>query len=390
MSIKEIDKSFVANSYARFDLEISHGKGSLVYDTEGKEYIDLSSGIAVNTFGMCDPVFINAVNEQLNKCQHTSNLYYSEPCARLAQILCERTGAKKVFFGNSGAEANECAIKVARLWGSENKGEKYYNIITLKNSFHGRTLTTLSATGQDVFHKYFNPLTEGFLYAEANNVESVEKLLMENRCCAVMMELVQGEGGVMALEPDFVKGVSLLCEKYNVLMLIDEVQTGNGRTGSLYAFQQYGITPDVLTTAKGLGGGLPIGACLMFDGVDTVLGAGLHGSTFGGNPVACAGAISILNRIDEELLTQVKEKSEYIFNELKDAEGIKSVSGLGLMIGIETEADASLVISKCMERGLLPIKAKNKVRLLPPLNIPFDLVKKSVEIIKEVAKECVQ
>lgn len=390
MSIKEIDKSFVANTYARFDLEISHGQGSLVYDTEGKEYIDLSSGIAVNTFGMCDPVFINAVNEQLNKCQHTSNLYYSEPCARLAQILCERTGAKKVFFGNSGAEANECAIKVARLWGSENKGEKYYNIITLKNSFHGRTLTTLSATGQDVFHKYFNPLTEGFLYAEANNVESVEKLLMENRCCAVMMELVQGEGGVMALEPDFVKGVSLLCEKYNVLMLIDEVQTGNGRTGSLYAFQQYGITPDVLTTAKGLGGGLPIGACLMFDGVDTVLGAGLHGSTFGGNPVACAGAISILNKIDEELLIQVREKSEYIFNELKDAEGIKSVSGLGLMIGIETEAEASLVISKCMERGLLPIKAKNKVRLLPPLNIPFDLVKKSVEIIKEVAKECVQ
>ncbi len=390
MSIKEIDKSFVANTYARFDLEISHGKGSLVYDTEGKEYIDLSSGIAVNTFGMCDPVFINAVNEQLNKCQHTSNLYYSEPCARLAQILCERTGAKKVFFGNSGAEANECAIKVARLWGSENKGEKYYNIITLKNSFHGRTLTTLSATGQDVFHKYFNPLTEGFLYAEANNVESVEKLLMENRCCAVMMELVQGEGGVMALEPDFVKGVSLLCEKYNVLMLIDEVQTGNGRTGSLYAFQQYGITPDVLTTAKGLGGGLPIGACLMFDGVDTVLGAGLHGSTFGGNPVACAGAISILNRIDEELLTQVKAKSEYIFNELNGAQGIKSVSGLGLMIGIETEAEASLVISKCMERGLLPIKAKNKVRLLPPLNIPFDLVKKSVEIIKEVAKECVQ
>ena len=390
MSIKEIDKSFVANTYARFDLEISHGQGSLVYDTEGKEYIDLSSGIAVNTFGMCDPVFINAVNEQLNKCQHTSNLYYSEPCARLAQILCELTGAKKVFFGNSGAEANECAIKVARLWGSENKGEKYYNIITLKNSFHGRTLTTLSATGQDVFHNYFNPLTEGFLYAEANNLESVEKLLMENNCCAVMMELVQGEGGVMALEPDFVKGVSLLCEKYNVLMLIDEVQTGNGRTGSLYAFQQYGIAPDVLTTAKGLGGGLPIGACLMFEGVDNILGAGLHGSTFGGNPVACAGAISILNRIDDELLTQVKEKSKYIFDELSGAQGIKSVSGLGLMIGIETEAEASLVISKCMERGLLPIKAKNKVRLLPPLNIPFDLVKKSVEIIKEVAKECVQ
>ena len=390
MSIKEIDKSFVANTYGRFDVEISHGCGSLVYDTQGKEYIDLSSGIAVNTFGMCDPVFIKAVNEQLNKYQHTSNLYYSEPCAILAKMLCEKTGAKKVFFGNSGAEANECAIKVARLWGSESKGEKYYNIITLKNSFHGRTLTTLSATGQDVFHKYFNPLTEGFLYAEANNIDSVEALLMENKCCAVMMELVQGEGGVMALNPDFVKGVSLLCKKYNVLMLIDEVQTGNGRTGTLYAFQQYGIAPDVVSTAKGLGGGLPIGACLMFDGVDNVLGAGLHGSTFGGNPIACAGAISVLDRIDEELLTQVKEKSQYIFDELKNAQGIKSVSGLGLMIGIETEADASVVISKCMERGLLPIKAKNKVRLLPPLNIPFELLKKAVEIIKEVAKECVQ
>ncbi|MBO5262367.1 MAG: acetylornithine/succinylornithine family transaminase [Clostridia bacterium] len=390
MSIKEIDKSFVANTYARFDLEISHGSGSLVYDTQGKEYIDLSSGIAVNTFGMCDPVFINAVNEQLNKCQHTSNLYYSEPCARLAKMLCEKTGAKKVFFGNSGAEANECAIKVARLWGSENKGEKYYNIITLKNSFHGRTLTTLSATGQDVFHKYFNPLTEGFLYAEANNIDSVEALLLENKCCAIMMELVQGEGGVMALNPDFVKGVSLLCEKYNVLLLIDEVQTGNGRTGTLYAFEQYGITPDVVSTAKGLGGGLPIGACLMFDGVDTVLGAGLHGSTFGGNPIACAGAISVLERIDEKLLTEVQEKSKYIFSELENAEGIKGVSGLGLMIGIETVADAGTVISKCMEKGLLPIKAKNKVRLLPPLNIPFDLLKKAVEIIKEVAKECAQ
>ena len=390
MSIKEIDKSFVANTYARFDLEIDHGCGSLVYDTDGKEYIDLSSGIAVNTFGMCDPVFINAVNEQLNKCQHTSNLYYSAPCARLAQILCERTGAKKVFFGNSGAEANECAIKVARLWGSENKGEKYYNIITLKNSFHGRTLTTLSATGQDVFHKYFNPLTEGFLYAEANNIDSVEELLLKNKCCAIMMELVQGEGGVMALNPDFVKGVSMLCKKYNVLMLIDEVQTGNGRTGTLYAYQQYNVTPDVVTTAKGLGGGIPIGACLMFDGVDNILGAGLHGSTFGGNPIACAGAISVLERIDDGLLSEVCEKSSYIFDELKNAPGIKSVSGLGLMIGIETEADVGLVISKCMERGLLPIKAKNKVRLLPPLNIPFDLVKKAVAVIKEVAKECAQ
>ena len=312
-SFKNTDKEYVANTYGRFDVEISHGQGSLVYDINGKEYIDLSSGIAVNTFGMADNEWIEAVTNQLKKCQHTSNLYYSEPSSTLAKILCERTGAKKVFFGNSGAEANECAIKVARLWASETKGEEYFNVVTLKNSFHGRTITTLSATGQDVFHKYFNPLTDGFLYAEANNLDSVEKIFKNNKCCAIIMELVQGEGGVMALNPDFVKGVSLLCEKYNVLLLIDEVQTGNGRTGTLYAFEQYGITPDVVSTAKGLGGGLPIGACLMFDGVDTVLGAGLHGSTFGGNPIACAGAISVLERIDEKLLTEVQEKSKYIF-----------------------------------------------------------------------------
>lgn len=390
MSIKELDKKYIANTYARFDLQISHGNGSLVYDENGKEYIDLSSGIAVNTFGMADPVFINAVNEQLNKCQHTSNLYYSEPCVKLATLLCERTGAKKVFFGNSGAEANECAIKVARLWASENKGEEYYNIITLKNSFHGRTITTLAATGQDVFHKYFCPLTEGFLYAEANNLDSVEALLKGNKCAAVMMELVQGEGGVMPLSHEFVAGVKELCERYNTLLVIDEVQTGNGRTGALYAYQSYGVSPDVITTAKGLGGGLPIGACMMFERTENILGAGLHGSTFGGNPISCAAGISIIERIDNELLSSVAEKSKYVFDTLTGCEGIKSVSGLGLMIGIETEADAGLVISKCMERGILPIKAKNKVRLLPPLNIPFELLKKAIEVIKEVAKECVQ
>ncbi|MBQ8145156.1 MAG: acetylornithine/succinylornithine family transaminase [Clostridia bacterium] len=390
MSIKELDKKHIANTYARFDLQISHGSGSLVYDENGKEYIDLSSGIAVNTFGMADPVFINAVNEQLNKCQHTSNLYYSEPCVKLATLLCERTGAKKVFFGNSGAEANECAIKVARLWASENKGEEYYNIITLKNSFHGRTITTLAATGQDVFHKYFCPLTEGFLYAEANNLDSVEALLKDNKCAAVMMELIQGEGGVMPLSCEFVAGVKELCERYNTLLVIDEVQTGNGRTGALYAYQSYGISPDVITTAKGLGGGLPIGACMMFERTENVLGAGLHGSTFGGNPISCAAGISIIERIDNELLSSVTEKSKYVFDTLTGCEGIKSVSGLGLMIGIETEADAGIVISKCMERGILPIKAKNKVRLLPPLNIPFELLKKAIEVIKEVAKECAQ
>ena len=390
MSIKELDKKYIANTYARFDLQITHGNGSLVYDENGKEYIDLSSGIAVNTFGMADPVFINAVTEQLNKCQHTSNLYYSEPCVKLAELLCQRTGAKKVFFGNSGAEANECAIKVARLWASENKGEEYYNIITLKNSFHGRTITTLAATGQDVFHKYFCPLTEGFLYAEANNLDSVEALLKENKCAAVMMELVQGEGGVMPLSKEFVEGVVTLCQKYNTLLVIDEVQTGNGRTGTLYAYQSYGIAPDIVSTAKGLGGGLPIGACMMFDKCENVLSAGLHGSTFGGNPIACAAGVSIIERIDNDLLSSVQEKSKYVFDTLNGCAGIKSVTGMGLMIGIETEADASLVISKCMERGILPIKAKNKVRLLPPLNIPFDLLKKAIKIIKEVAKECAQ
>ncbi|MBQ4107914.1 MAG: aminotransferase class III-fold pyridoxal phosphate-dependent enzyme, partial [Clostridia bacterium] len=272
-------------------------------------------------------------------------------------------------------------------WGAVNKGEEYYNIITLKNSFHGRTITTLAATGQDVFHKYFNPLTEGFLYGEANNLGSIESLLSENKCCAVMMELVQGEGGVLALDPDFVLGVSELCEKYNVLLVIDEVQTGNGRSGELYAYQAYGIKPDVVSTAKGLGGGLPIGACLMFDKTENTLKPSLHGSTFGGNPIACASAVYVLNRIDEALLDEVKEKSAYIFNTLNGSDGIVSVSGLGLMIGIETVGDVSVILNKCMENGILPIKAKNKLRLLPPLNIPWELLERSVEIIKKVASE---
>ena len=386
-SFKQKDKQYIANTYGRFDLEISHGKGSLVYDIDGNEYIDLSSGIAVNTLGMADDSWADAVYAQLKKCQHTSNLYYSEPCVQLAEILCTRTGAKKVFFGNSGAEANECAIKVSRLWGAENKGADYYNIITLKNSFHGRTITTLSATGQDVFHKDFTPLTEGFLYGEANNLDSIEELLKSNKCCAVMMELVQGEGGVLALDKAFVNGVSKLCEKYNVLLVIDEVQTGNGRCGELYAFQAYGITPDVVSTAKGLGGGLPIGACMMFDKTEDTLKPSLHGSTFGGNPIACASAVHILNRIDEKLLCEVKEKSAYIFNTLNGADGIISVSGLGLMIGIETVGDLSMILKKCMENGILPIKAKNKLRLLPPLNIPMELLIKAVDIIKKVASE---
>ncbi len=387
LNIKEADKKYVAPTYARFDLSIVSGKGSLVYDEEGREYIDLSTGIAVNTFGVSDDVWVKAVAEQASKIQHASNLYYTEPCARLAEMLCERTGAKNVFFGNSGAEANECAIKCARLWAEKNKGKEYYNIITLKNSFHGRTITTLAATGQDVFHEYFTPMTEGFLYAEPNNIADLERLVKENKCAAVMMEPVQGEGGVMTLDRDYVLAVFELAKRENLLVIFDEVQTGNGRSGYLYAYEHFGITPDILSTAKGLAGGLPLGATLFFEKSAGVMTAGLHGSTFGGNPIAAAAAISVLSRIDEALLADVRRKSEYIFTTLSGAEGIKGVSGLGLMIGIETEADASKIIAACMKEGVLPIKAKNKVRLLPALNIPMPLLEKAVEVIKKTAKE---
>ena len=383
---KEIDKKYVAPTYARFDVEIVSGKGSRVIDSEGKEYIDLSTGIAVNTFGVCDEEWKCAVIEQLGKFQHTSNLYYSEPCSRLAELLCEKSGAKKVFFGNSGAEANECAIKVARKWANDTKGEGDYNIITLKNSFHGRTVTTLAATGQDVFHKDFGPFPAGFLYAEANSAESVRELAKNNPCCAVMMEAVQGEGGVMPLTPEFVREVKKIADEYGLLLIFDEVQTGNGRCGTLYAYEQFGVPADIVSTAKGLGGGLPIGATLLFERVEGVLGAGSHGSTFGGNPIAAAGAVNIISRIDEELLEGVKARSKYIFDELTGASGIKGVSGLGLMIGIETERDVNEVLKECMARGILPIKAKNKLRLLPALNIPMKDLEEAIQIIKEVCK----
>ena len=379
---KITDKEYIASTYGRFDLEIVKGEGSYVYDEKGNEYIDLNTGIAVNTFGYCDKEWINAVSNQLSKFQHTSNLYYSEPCAILAKNLCERTGMKKVFFSNSGAEANEAAIKVARKYAAEKKGKDTYTIITLKNSFHGRTLTTLAATGQDVFHEDFTPLTEGFVYAEANDIESVKKLIAENKVAAIMFELVQGEGGVCPLEKDFVDGLVSIAKEHDILLIDDEVQTGNGRTGKLYAYMNYGFIPDIVSTAKGLGGGLPIGACLLGEKVKDVLTPGSHGSTFGGNPIACAGAVNVLSRLDESLLAQVREKSEYIFNELNGASGVKSVSGMGLMIGIETEKDASEILSVCRENGVLAIKAKQKVRLLPALNIPMTVLEKAVTVIK--------
>lgn len=382
MDIKQLDKEYIADTYARFPVQLACGKGALIKDEDGKEYIDLGAGIAVNTFGYADDEWTAAVTAQLGKCQHTSNLYYSEPCALLAKTLCERTGMKKAFFGNSGAEANECAIKAARKYAADKKGKDTYTIITLKNSFHGRTITTLAATGQDVFHTDFTPLTEGFVYAEPNDLPSVEKLLAEYKIAAILFEPVQGEGGVMPLTGEFVTGLAKIAAENDVLLIADEVQTGNGRTGMLYGYMNYGITPDIVTTAKGLGGGLPIGACLLGEKVKNTLTQGSHGSTFGGNPAVCAGALNILSRIDDGLLCEVRKKSAYIVEALTGTPGVKSVMGMGLMLGIETERPAGEVIDRCRERGVLVIKAKNKVRLLPPLNIPWKLLEAAVSVIQ--------
>lgn len=385
--LQQQDKEYIAGTYARFPLTIEGGKGSVVWDDAGKIYTDLSSGIAVNTFGIADDEWIKAITEQAGKIQHMSNLYYTEPCVRLAQMLCDRTGMKKVFFSNSGAEANECAIKAARKYAAEKHGADCYNIVTLKNSFHGRTITTLAATGQDVFHKDFLPLTEGFIYVEPNDIEKIEKVLFENRCAAVMLEVVQGEGGVMPLDKDYLQSLERICRERDILLICDEVQTGNGRSGKLYSYMNYGIFPDIVSTAKGLAGGLPLGATLFSEKTKDVLTPGSHGSTFGGNPICCAGAINILSRLDEKTLAGVRKRSEYIFSELSGAPGIKEVTGLGLMIGIKTEKDASEVINACIKKGVLVIKAKDKVRLLPALNIPMELLEQAVGVIKEVCAD---
>ena len=384
MSIIEKDKQFVANTYARFPVEVESGKGSILYSPDGKEYIDLGSGIGVTAFGIADEEWISAVSNQLGKVQHVSNLYYTNPCAELAELLCTRTGMKKVFFANSGAEANECAIKVARKYAADKKGEDYNVIITLKNSFHGRTITTLAATGQDVFHAKFKPLTSGFVHATANDLESVKKLVQENKVCGILIECVQGEGGVIALDKEFVVGVEKICKENDIVFMVDEVQTGNGRTGELYAYMNYGVKPDVISTAKGLGGGLPIGACIMNEKTESVLGFGDHGSTYGGNPVCAAGAISVIKRLDDEFLNGVKEKSKYVFESLSGTKGVESVSGAGLMIGIKTEKSAKDVVNACIERGVICLTAKDKVRLLPALNIPMETLKKAIDVIKDV------
>ena len=432
MNIKNNDKEYIANTYGRFDLELVKGKGSLLYDENDKEYIDLGTGIAVNIFGAGDEEWKQAVIDQLNLIPHTSNLYYSVPQVKLAKLLCEKTGMKKVFFGNSGAEANECMIKVIRKYASDKYGDERNIIITLINSFHGRTVTTLSATGQDVFHKSFGPFTGGFLYTPANDFAALKALCEENKgkVAGIMLELVQGEGGVIALTPDFVRKVEAYCKENDILLGIDEVQTGNGRTGKLYAFMNYGITPDVVSTAKGVAGGLPLGACLIGEKCKDTMGAGSHGSTFGGNPVVTAGAYNILSRVDDNLLNGVKEKSKLIIEKLTflkldddmnpvglfnecDADsktadgktiedviknyqfgiwpsfrkGIVSVSGMGLMLGIQTEKEAKTIVNKAIEKGTIALTAKTKVRLLPALNIPNDLLEKGLETILSSIEE---
>lgn len=383
-TVQELDQHYIADTYARFPMVLKHGKGSLVYDENEREYIDLATGIAVNTFGYADDSWQAAVTAQLGTLQHTSNLYYSEPCARLAAMLCEKTGMRKVFFSNSGAEANECAIKVARKYAQEKKGKEYYHILTLQNSFHGRTITTLAATGQEVFHRDFTPLTEGFHAVAAGDLAGVRSLLDTYPPAAVLIEVVQGEGGVIPLNTAFVQELSALLAARDVLLICDEVQIGNGRSGKLYGYMQYGIQPDIFTTAKGLGGGLPIGATVLGEKVAHVLTPGTHGSTFGGNPVCCAGALSILSRLNNEALAGVQERSAYIIRQLTGAPGIRSVTGLGLMLGVETERPAAEVIGACRERGVLVISAKQKVRLLPALNIPLPLLERAVQILKEV------
>ena len=387
MDTQKLDQAYIANTYARFPVTIVKGKGSLVWDDTGKEYIDLSTGIAVDIFGVADEEWVAAVTKQLGTLQHISNLYYTEPCAKLAQMLCEKTGMKKVFFGNSGAEANECAIKAARKWSEEKKGKEYATIITLKNSFHGRTITTLAATGQDVFHHDFTPLTEGFVYAEPNDLADLEQLIKTNKCAAVMMEVVQGEGGVMPLDEAYVKGAAKLCEEYDLLLICDEVQVGNGRSGKLYGYMHYGIQPDIVSTAKGLAGGLPLGATLLGEKVQDVLSAGTHGSTFGGNPVCAAAGLLVQETLTDDFLAEVQAKGDYLRKviEALNLPCFGKTRGMGLMIGIEVRDgyDKGKILSRLIENGLLVLTAGLGMRLLPPLTITKAELDQGLEIMKK-------
>lgn len=386
MDTKELDSEYIAHSYARFDVTLTKGSGSTLYDDEGKAYIDFGSGIGVTAFGIGDNEWKAAVEMQLDKVQHVSNLYYTEPCARLAKMLCEKSGMKKVFFGNSGAEANEGAIKFARKYSYDKYGSGRSTIITLENSFHGRTITTLAATGQDKFHTIFDPFTPGFKYCPANDIKAINEMASDD-VCAIMFECVQGEGGVNNLDYEFVKEIEKIAAQKDILMVVDEVQTGNGRTGKYFAYQHFGITPDIVSTAKGMAGGLPMGAVLLGEKLKDTVTAGSHGSTFGGNPVCAAGACSIVLRIDDEFLDDVCKKSDYIKEFLSNVKGVKSISGMGLMLGIETEKNAAEVANECLKNGLLVLTANTKIRLLPALNITMCELDRGLKILKEVIEK---
>ena len=386
MNIAEKDKKYIAPTYNRFPVELVSGKGALYTDASGKDYIDLGSGIGVNIFGANDEGWKKAVTDQINKIQHASNLYYTEPCVKLAEMLCEKTGMSKVFFSNSGAEANECAIKVARKYAAESKGADCYTIVTVKNSFHGRTLTTLAATGQDHYHELYQPLTEGFVSVTAEKPEELTELAKNVKIAGVLVECIQGEGGVIPLSEEYLKFLRSFTEENDILLMIDEVQTGNGRTGKLYAYMNYGIMPDVVSTAKGLGGGLPIGATLLSKKVENVFSFGDHGSTYGGNPVSCAAACYVIESLTDGFLKEVERKGELLKGALSGAPGIEEISGKGLMLGLKTERPAGDVVKDCIEKGVLCLTAKNKVRLLPPLNITDELLLKAAEIIAGACK----
>ena len=380
------DRQYIAGTYKRFPLEIVAGKGSLVVDADGKEYIDLGSGIAVTSFGIADDEWQAAVTAQLGTLQHMSNLYYTDPCIRLAELLCRKTGMSKVFFSNSGAEANECAIKAARKYSAEKHGVDCYTVVTLKNSFHGRTLTTLAATGQEHYHELYRPLTPGFTHVAAENMEELEALAKEVSIAAVMIECIQGEGGVIPLSQEYAAAVQRFTDEHDIPLIVDEVQTGNGRTGALYSYMRYGLHPDIVSTAKGLAGGLPLGATLLSEKLQNIFAYGDHGSTFGGNPVCSAGAYSILSRLTDDFLQEVAAKGDYLVKAFTGAPGIRGVTGMGLMLGLQTDRPAAQVVADCMAQGVLCLTAKDKVRLLPALNIPWPLLEKAAAIIKNAAK----
>ena len=384
--IKQLDSDYIAQTYGRFNLALSHGKSCQVWDFEGNEYLDFTSGIGVNSLGWADEDWLNAVVHQASSLAHTSNLFFTEPSSRLAKKLAEVSGLKRVFFANSGAEANEGAIKTARKYSHDKYGKDRATVLTLVNSFHGRTISTLSATGQEVFHQHFFPFTKGFDHTPANELRALETRLGQKDVCAIILEVVQGEGGVCSLDHEYLQGVQALCHQYDALLIIDEVQTGVGRTGTMFAYQQFGLTPDIITLAKGLGGGLPIGAFVLGEKVQDTLGKSDHGSTFGANPVSCAGANAVLAKIDDAFLAEIKRKGEKLQKALAALPKVKSVSGLGLMIGVEFEegTKAADIVAKCIEKGVLFLTAKTKLRLLPPLIINDEQIEKGIALLKEV------